>query len=112
MEKFPGVHVDKYVIMPNHIHVIFRLPGGNQGEGGHMGPPLPKVVAWYKSMTTNDFLRKIKEGKMPPFEQRFWQRSYHDHIIRDETDYWIRYRYIETNPARWRDDEYYPLPPA
>lgn len=35
-----------------------------------------------------------------------WQRSYYDHIIRDEKDFLIRWNYIDTNPARWGEDEY------
>jgi putative transposase len=36
-----------------------------------------------------------------------FQESYYDHIIRDEADYLIKWNYIDTNPARWSDDEYY-----
>lgn len=39
--------------------------------------------------------------------QRLWQPSFYDHIIRDETDYLTKWNYIETNPARWAEDEYY-----
>ena len=35
-----------------------------------------------------------------------WQRGYYDHVIRDEADYLIHWNYIETNPARWSEDEY------
>lgn len=36
-----------------------------------------------------------------------WQRSYHDHIIRDEADYLRIWDYIDTNPDKWAEDEYY-----
>ncbi len=36
-----------------------------------------------------------------------FQRSYHDHIIRNEKDYLEIYQYIESNPARWAEDRYY-----
>lgn len=36
-----------------------------------------------------------------------WQVSYHDHIIRDESDYLTRYQYIDNNAAKWVEDEYY-----
>jgi hypothetical protein len=36
-----------------------------------------------------------------------WQKSFHDHIIRDERDYQNHWQYIDENPARWAEDEYY-----
>ena len=36
-----------------------------------------------------------------------WQRGYHDHIIRSEADYLRIWDYIDTNPAKWREDCYY-----
>lgn len=36
-----------------------------------------------------------------------WQRGYHDHIIRNEADYLRIWDYIDTNPAKWREDCYY-----
>lgn len=36
-----------------------------------------------------------------------WQKSFHDHIIRGEADYLRIWHYIDTNPAKWREDCYY-----
>lgn len=36
-----------------------------------------------------------------------WQRSYHDHVIRGESDYLEIARYINENPAKWMQDEFY-----
>ena len=36
-----------------------------------------------------------------------WQKSYHDHIIRNEADYPRIWNYIDTNPEKWREDRYY-----
>ena len=38
---------------------------------------------------------------------KLWQRSYFDHIIRNEEDYLRIWQYIDTNPAQWAEDEYY-----
>ena len=75
--------------------------------GGHMGPPLPRIVDWYKTMTTNEYIRLVKVGKLMPFQKRVWQRGYYEHIIRDENDLLIHWQYIEHNPACWADDPYY-----
>ncbi len=39
--------------------------------------------------------------------ENIFQRSYHDHIIRNETDYRKIYEYIESNPSKWQKDSYY-----
>lgn len=72
-----------------------------------MGPPLQRVVEWYKTMSTNEWIRLVKAGKLPPFEKRLWQRSFYDHIIRSEADYLRIWDYIDTNPAKWAEDCYY-----
>ena len=89
-----GISVDRYVIMPNHIHLLISL-FGNPDAGGHGGPPLHKIIGQFKSYTTHRCGRPI------------WQRSYYDHIVRGEQDYREIWEYIETNPLRWRDDELY-----
>ena len=81
--------------MPDHIHVILCV------LGGHIGPPLPEIVKWYKTQTTNTYIQKIRAGELPPFEKHVWQRGYHDHIIRNEEDLYETRRYIQENPLKW-----------
>ena len=81
--------IDKYVIMPNHIHFIIKM------AGGHGDPPLQSIIGYFKSYTT-----KLYKGIL-------WQRSFYDHIIRDENDYLKIWNYIDTNPAKWAEDKYY-----
>ena len=69
-DNYVGVIVDKYVIMPNHIHLIVIL----NDSGGRGNPPLQNVIGQLKSYTTNKY-----NGTL-------WQRSYHDHIIRGKDD--------------------------
>ncbi len=90
-DNYICVTIDKYVIMPNHIHLIVVL----ENSGGHGNPPLQKIIGQIKSYTTNKF------GSV------LWQRSYHDHIIRDETDYRKIWEYIDTNVIRWENDCFY-----
>ena len=80
--------------------------------GGHAGPPLPEIVDWYKTMTTNAYIRAVKEGLLLPFEKRIWQRGYYEHMIRNDQDYLDVWQYIHQNPARWAEDEYYAERPA
>ena len=91
-----GVMVDEYVIMPNHIHVVIRL---NEGTGGQSRPPLQRLIQRFKSITTR---RGWEMGR-----RKLWQRSYYDHVIRCQEDYIRICEYINNNPAKWAEDEYY-----
>ncbi len=97
-EKFPEYFINSYVIMPDHIHFIL-IKCSN--VGAHMGAPLPTVVQWYKTQTTNEYIRGVKSGVYPPFYKHIWQRSFFDHIIRDSHDMQIRLKYIYDNPLKW-----------
>lgn len=96
-EHFPGVKIDKAVVMPNHIHAVIILGCGN-GEGDL--PSLNAVIGQYKAAVTRE-IHKAKPGL------RVWQRSYHDHIIRNQASYEKIWQYIETNPQRWNEDCFY-----
>lgn len=87
-ESYTGVTIDKFVIMPNHIHLIVVL----DDSGGRGSPPLQNVIGQLKSYTTNKF------------GARLWQRSFHDHIIRNEQDYLKIWNYIDTNAEKWEQD--------
>ena len=97
---FIHVRIDKYVIMPNHIHGVFVIGCGAKAERSRPFPTLSTVVGLYKSGVS----RLIHE--LSPKTQ-IWQRGFHDHIIRDEGDYLRIWQYIDENPAKWTEDEYY-----
>ena len=90
---FPNAKVDKYVVMPNHVHLILTL----NGEGSS----LSTVIGQYKSFVT----RKICEYEP---DCRVWQTSFHDHIIRNQQAYEKIWLYIEANPLNWDKDCFYP----
>lgn len=92
-----GVHVDKYAVMPNHIHAILCL---KETPGGQSRPPLlPRVMQRFKSISTR---RCWTLGR-----KTLWQRSFYDHVIRNEQDYLRIWQYIEENPLKWTEDIYY-----
>ena len=88
--------VDKYVIMPNHVHMILFL----HGEGS--ASTLSDVLCSLKSRSTKQANRM--EGQAG---RKIWQRSFHDHIIRDENDYLKIWQYIDENPLKWELDRFY-----
>ncbi|MCL2563291.1 MAG: hypothetical protein FWE08_04575 [Oscillospiraceae bacterium] len=93
--------------MPKHIHFILCIQNGRAGRSGHAGPPLHTVVEWFKTMTTNEYIRGVKSDLFPPFNKRIWQRNYYERIIRGEIDYQHVWQYINENPAKWAEDEYF-----
>lgn len=101
--KFTEAFIDYYAIMPNHLHFILFI----EAQGGHAGPPLPDMVAWFKTMTTNEYIRGVKASRFPPFNKRLWQRGYYEHIIRNVDDLFNCRKYIQENPLKWREDELY-----
>ncbi len=100
--RIPNIRVDKYVIMPNHIHLLLAVTEAD-------GPPkasapttaiIPHFVSTFKRFCHRDAGIKI------------FQRSYHDHIIRREADYLKIWEYIDNNPAKWEEDCFYPTQPS
>lgn len=92
--KYPGVCVDKYVIMPDHIHLLLRL---DRSTGtGNPSPTLGTVIGWYKYQLTKQ--ANLLSGTQGA---RILQRSYYDHVIRNQNDYDEVWQYIENNPKKW-----------
>ena len=99
--RYPSVRIDQYVIMPNHIHAIIRIEGNCVGAGGASpSPTLFNIIGTYKSLTT----RLCSEVCRLP---RLFQRSFYDHVIRNDDDYRTIWEYIENNPAKWKEDRFY-----
>ena len=96
-----NIKIDKYVIMPNHIHMIAII------SERHTGRSLHDAIRWFKTMTTNDYIRGVKNGILKPFDKKLWQKSFHDHIIRGKEDYQKIWQYIDTNHLKWEQDKFY-----
>ena len=129
--KFNDIQCDEFVCMPNHIHFIVvnvgadlrvrpdgdprvrpenrgrpadqvrpdSVPGQTRGE--HAGSPLHGVVQWFKTMTTNEYIRGVKQSDWLPFPGKLWQRNYWEHIIRNEPELTRIREYIQNNPVHW-----------
>jgi REP element-mobilizing transposase RayT len=96
--RYSNVSVDRYVVMPNHIHFILFLRG--EAGGASPSPTVSDVICSFKSLTSR--ICKMRYGV-----EKLFQRSYIDHVIRDRRDYETRAKYISENPLRWHDDEMY-----
>lgn len=131
--KFPNIELDEFVVMPNHFHGIIQITNtdpvgadlrvcpdkyncpdnaneremGEHIKGEHTGSPLHKMIQWFKTMSTNEYIRNVKNNHWPPFNKKLWQRNYYEHIIRNEKSYLHISEYIKTNPLKWLNDKYY-----
>ena len=102
------VELDEFIIMPNHIHGIIII----ESRGVMRYAPTKKfaspeqtlgaIVRGFKSSVT----KRINEMNKT-FGQKFWQRNYYEHIIRNEQDLYRIRKYIQLNPLKWELDEYY-----
>ena len=128
--KFPDIQCHEMVVMPNHMHFIIENVGavgadlrvcpdtdlgehtisgesqsGESQSGEHVGSPLHRVVQWFKTMSTNEYIRGVKNLGWPPFNGKLWQRNYYEHIIRNEKSYLDISQYIHQNPEKWFTDK-------
>ena len=102
-ERF-NVSIPKYVIMPNHIHLIIEIYD-NQKRAIRESP-----LQYHRSVIDKmiGFLKMNISKKIHNTDtEKIWQRSYHDHIIRGEKDYQKIWNYIDTNVVRWKKDCFY-----
>jgi len=93
-KQFPGITLDEFVIMPDHIHFIIWLNG--TGENPLL---LSQVVGAYKSLTTVAWI-KYNKARDTVCSQHLWQTRYYDHIIRNDEDLELTRQYIRDNPRR------------
>lgn len=108
-KHFPAVHLDTYVIMPNHVHGILwidnAVPVGNchgnslQRNFCRRFQLIPVIISQFKSSVTRTIRKQYADL---PFA---WQKSFHDHIIRSDDELNRVREYIHTNPANWVRDE-------
>ena len=85
---YAAVRVDKYCIMPDHIHMILTI---NTDEDGRtqFAPTISRVVKQFKGSITKQI------------EKPIWQKSFYDHGIRNQQDYDEIWQYIENNPLKY-----------
>ena len=97
---YENIKIDKFIVMPNHIHMLIQI-SENSDQTGPSGTPVPtnSLIAQFVS-TFKRFCNK-------EYADNIWQRSYHDHIIRNEKDHQKIWKYIDTNVIKWDKDCFY-----
>lgn len=89
----PGVKLEHFVIMPNHVHMLLTLTQA-------VSSGVSEIVSLYKAAVSREIHRSNPDLTV-------WQRSFHDHVVRTQ-DAWERiWKYIEENPYIWESDCFY-----
>ncbi len=96
---YDDIKVDRYVVMPNHIHIILFV---FENGASRTSPPTTK-----QHSIVSRFVSTYKRFCNKEYGENIWQRGFYDHVIRGREDYEEIVRYIYDNPARWYYDELY-----
>lgn len=114
------VELEAYVVMPNHLHVVILLVdadlrAGPDPQGARIGAPprdlrseptsLPRLIQWFKTMTTHEYMHGVKASGWPRFRRRLWQRICYDPVIPSEREPIAIRRHIRENALRWAMEE-------
>ncbi|MCL5429360.1 MAG: transposase [Chloroflexi bacterium] len=120
---YENIELDEFIVMPNHVHGIIWIlsnlpstksvgaglrPAQSSREGLRPSPTkitqlnLPEIIRAFKSFSAREINKTINSP-----DKFSWQRSYHDHVIRNDDDLNQHRAYIQNNPLKWAKDEYY-----
>ena len=110
--KFPGVKCHEHIVMPNHFHCLIEIRT-NVGSNLCVRPnpyvrpekyerhSLSRIMQWFKTMTTNEYIKGVKKKGWRNFHRKLWERSFIDRILRKyEIERTINY--IKNNPLNWK----------
>jgi putative transposase len=93
-QRFPGITLDSFAIMPDHVHFIIWI----DEEVAH-APKLPAIIMAFKSLTARAWLRHLRETKSNR-SGKIWQKNYYDRVIRNKQELEKIRRYIKNNPTK------------
>ncbi len=95
--NYKQVKIEKYVIMPDHIHLLINLENKSGFDTDRQGClSLRDVVKRLKSYTTREYRKRTGDK-----QSALWQPRYYDHIIRNDEDYNEKWQYIDNNPLKY-----------
>ena len=86
--KYKNIKLDEYIIMPNHIHLLL-------------------IVNKQNEITISRIIKQYKKHVSKIIGYSIWQKSFYEHIIRDEKEYWKIKKYIKDNIINWKQDKYF-----
>ena len=99
-KRYDNITLGHYIIMPNHFHGILII---NKRAGASAAPTVSQIIRSFKSKTTMEYLEYINQNNLK-ISGKIWQRSFYDHIIRNERSLNAIREYISNNPVNWERD--------
>ncbi|MBN2602494.1 MAG: hypothetical protein JXR87_10910 [Candidatus Marinimicrobia bacterium] len=106
---YKNVELDKWAIMPNHVHMIMVINPNQNTVGTQNFVPLQHKFQHVIPKSIGSIIRGFKTGVTKWCRKHtdihiVWQRNYYKHIIRDEHELNKIRRYIINNPPQWEYD--------
>jgi putative transposase len=107
---FSSTTIDEFVIMPNHIHGIVGISDAAYYKNGDKSQSLSYIIGKFKSLSWTNVKQNISSEiwNRKDSSTQIWQKSFYDHIIRDEKDLERIREYIYNNPLQWELDDMNP----
>jgi putative transposase len=109
------IEIDTFKIMPNHVHVVIVIHKNDTllSNGQALGLSLhnqhislSKIMRDFKSFSSREINKIICKDNAKPCPILFkWQRSFYDHVIRNDKSLNKIREYIINNPINWANDE-------
>lgn len=93
-DHYPGISVDQYIIMPDHVHLILALR--------HIGPDGRQIAA---PTPLSNVIQQMKRITSKQAGISLWQKGFYDHVIRNDEDLANVRQYIRNNPLKWIQDK-------
>ena len=85
---YSKILIDEYAIMPNHIHILISIKPQNTIS-------ISRIINNYKGAVSKQIGYSI------------WQKSYYEHIVRNDYEYYKIKEYIQNNVVNWKKDKYF-----
>jgi putative transposase len=102
----PGTHAGVPLQGTNSVRPMVRRGAPMCAPSGFVSQraSVPAIIQWFKTMTTNEYLRGVKTSRWTPFQGQLWQRNYYEHVISDEESLNRIREYVLNNPTQWALD--------
>lgn len=98
--QYEYVVMHNFVVMPNHVHAIIEIDSLRVNQNEVKIKSLSSLIGAFKTTSS-------KQIHLKGYAEFAWQRSFHDHIIRDERAYNNISKYIDNNPEKWAIDTFF-----
>ena len=121
-ERYAGVEIDEFVVMPNHVHFLIKIGVAGlcprlekaslrarpekAGVGGHSKIDLSFVIGRFKSWISKLYRDMVAEGKAVDVGATPWQRDFWEKLVTTPEQLEGYRRYIRENPAKWTRDRF------